>query len=217
MGAADMNLKRVLVANRGEIALRIVRAARALRIESVLAASAADRDSMAARTADRVVLLGPAPARDSYLNADLLVHAAKATGCDALHPGYGFLSERAALANLCAREGITFVGPTAESIERVGGKIAGRQLATSVGVPVIQGSEAVGSVDAALKSATQIGYPVVTKASAGGGGRGMVVARDPASLRSASKRPLSKQRKLLATARFSWSTTSITPGTSRCK
>jgi acetyl-CoA carboxylase, biotin carboxylase subunit len=184
MGAADMNLKRVLVANRGEIALRIVRAARALRIESVLAASAADRDSMAARTADRVVLLGPAPARDSYLNADLLVHAAKATGCDALHPGYGFLSERAALANLCAREGITFVGPTAESIERVGGKIAGRQLATSVGVPVIQGSEAVGSVDAALKSATQIGYPVVTKASAGGGGRGMVVARDPGSLRS---------------------------------
>jgi acetyl-CoA carboxylase biotin carboxylase subunit len=179
-----MSLKRVLVANRGEIALRIVHAARALGIESVLAASAVDRDSMAARTADRVVLLGPAPARASYLNADLLVHAAKATDCDALHPGYGFLSERAALADLCLREGITFVGPTAESIERVGGKIAGRKLATSVGVPVVRGSEALGSVDAALECATQIGYPVVTKASAGGGGRGMVVARDAASLRS---------------------------------
>lgn len=179
-----MSLKRVLVANRGEIALRIVHAARALGIGSVLAASAADRDSMAARTADRVVLLGPAPARASYLNADLLVHAAKATDCDALHPGYGFLSERAALAELCVREGITFVGPTADSIERVGGKIAGRKLANSVGVPVVRGSDALGSVDAALECATQIGYPVVTKASAGGGGRGMVVARDAASLRS---------------------------------
>ncbi|HLJ70986.1 MAG TPA: biotin carboxylase N-terminal domain-containing protein, partial [Roseiarcus sp.] len=107
-----MRLRRVLIANRGEIALRIVRAAKSLGLETVLAASAADRDSLAAREADRVVTLGPAPARASYLNANLVVHAAKAAGCDALHPGYGFLSERAVLARLCEEHGIAFVGPT---------------------------------------------------------------------------------------------------------
>src|SRR5476651_237935 len=118
-----MALSRILIANRGEIALRIVRAARALGIESVLAASSADRDSMAAREADRTVVIGPAPARASYLDARLVVHAAKATGCDGLHPGYGFLSERHALAELCAEEGIAFVGPSAASIQAVGDKL----------------------------------------------------------------------------------------------
>ncbi len=179
-----MSLHRVLIPNRGEIALRIVRASRALGIESVVAASSADRASLAAQEADRVVVIGPPPARRSYLDANLVVHAAIATKCDALHPGYGFLSERASLADLCGREGITFVGPSAESIRRVGGKIAGRELATSIGVPVVEGSEALDSVDAAVACADRIGYPVVTKASAGGGGRGMVVARDVAALRS---------------------------------
>lgn len=183
-----MPLRRLLVANRGEIALRIVRAARVLGIESVLAASAADSQSMAAREADRTVVLGPAPARRSYLDPRLVVHAARATGCDSLHPGYGFLSERSELSALCAEEGIAFVGPTAESIERIGGKIAARELAASVGVPLVEGSGRIESTEEALIVAERIGYPVVTKASAGGGGRGMVVARDPQALRAAFSR-----------------------------
>jgi acetyl-CoA carboxylase biotin carboxylase subunit len=125
-----MALRRILIANRGEIALRIVRAARSLGVETVLAASAADRESMAAREADRTVVLGPAAARDSYLNPRLIVHAAKATGCDGLHPGYGFLSERSSLAALCAEEGIVFVGPSADSILAVGDKLSARRLAS---------------------------------------------------------------------------------------
>ncbi|MBL6616269.1 MAG: ATP-grasp domain-containing protein [Reyranella sp.] len=183
-----MAIRRLFVANRGEIALRIVRAARALGIESVLGASAADAGSLAAREAGRTVVIGPAPAKRSYLDAKLIVHAAKATGCDALHPGYGFLSERAELATLCAENGIAFVGPTAQSIEQVGGKIAARELARSVGVPLVEGSGKVGSTEEALQIAQQIGYPVVTKASAGGGGRGMVVVRDADALSAAFER-----------------------------
>jgi len=167
-----MPLRRILIANRGEIALRIVRAARALGIESVLAASAADRDSLAAREADRTLVIGPAPARASYLDARLIVHAAKSAGCDGLHPGYGFLSERHALAALCEGEGIAFIGPSAESIQAVGDKLAARRLAKAAAVAV----------------ADEIGYPIVTKASAGGGGRGMVVARDAKSLREGFER-----------------------------
>jgi acetyl-CoA carboxylase biotin carboxylase subunit len=177
-----MALRRILIANRGEIALRIVRAARALGIESVLAASAADRDSMAAREADRTLVIGPPPARASYLDARLVVHAAKSTGCDALHPGYGFLSERHSLAELCAEEGIAFVGPSPESIQAVGDKLAARRLAKAAGVAMVPGSAKLESAQAAVAFAEQIGYPVVTKASAGGGGRGMVVARDAKTL-----------------------------------
>ena len=177
-----MRLRRVLVANRGEIALRIVRAAKGLGLETVLAASTADRESLAAREADRVVTLGPAPARSSYLDPRLVVHAAKATGCDALHPGYGFLSERAALARLCEDEGVTFVGPTSQSIEAVGDKLAARRLAKAAGVAMTPGSAKLASADEAVAFAAEIGFPVVTKASAGGGGRGMVVARDAKSL-----------------------------------
>lgn len=177
-----MEITRLLVANRGEIALRIVRAARRRGIETVLAASAADRDSLAAREADRVVVIGPPPARQSYLNANLIVHAAKATGCDALHPGYGFLSERAVLARLCAEENIIFVGPMAETIDAVGDKLAARRLAEAAGVPMVPGTPALADAQAAVAAAEGLGYPVVTKASAGGGGRGMVVAADPAQL-----------------------------------
>jgi acetyl-CoA carboxylase, biotin carboxylase subunit len=183
-----MPLSRVLVANRSEIALRIVRAAKSLGVETVLAASVADRDSLAAREADRVVTLGPAPARASYLDANLVVHAAKATGCDALHPGYGFLSERAALAKLCEDHGIAFVGPSAASIEAVGDKLAARRLARSAGVPMTPGSAKLASAEEAVAFASDIGFPVVTKASAGGGGRGMVVARDAKSLAAGFER-----------------------------
>jgi acetyl-CoA carboxylase biotin carboxylase subunit len=181
-------VKRLLIANRGEIALRIVRAARALGIESVLAASAADKDSLAAREADRTVVLGPAKAALSYLDPKLVVHAAKATGCDALHPGYGFLSERTALVTLCEDNGIAFVGPTATSMDQVGGKIAARELAHGAGVPLVPGSGALASADEALAFAGKVGFPVVTKASAGGGGRGMVVARNAAELKEGFER-----------------------------
>jgi acetyl-CoA carboxylase biotin carboxylase subunit len=183
-----MALRRLLIANRGEIALRVVRAARALGIETVLAASSADRDSLAAREATRTVTIGPAKASLSYLEAKLVVHAARATGCDALHPGYGFLSERAELARLCEDNGIVFVGPTAQSIGQVGGKIAARELAQAAGVPLVPGSAALADVEEALAFAQRVGYPVVTKASAGGGGRGMVVAHHEQELREGFER-----------------------------
>lgn len=179
-----MPIKCLLIANRGEIAVRIVRAAKAKGIETVLAVSAADRDSMAATEADRAVAIGPAAARDSYLNGDMLIHAALSTGCDAVHPGYGFLSERAAFAEKCENAGLNFVGPKAETIRLVGDKLAARALARAAGVPMVSGSEKVDTVDDALRIADGIGFPVITKASAGGGGRGMVVARSPEELRS---------------------------------
>ena len=177
-----MALSRVFVANRGEIAVRIVRACHTLRLESVVGVSDADRESLAAELADRAVVLGPAPARDSYLNANLLVHAAKATGCDALHPGYGFLSESAALAELCEREGIVFVGPRAETIERLGDKLTARAIAVEAGVPTVPGSDCVRAAAEARRFAASVGYPVLVKASAGGGGRGMFVARSEADI-----------------------------------
>ena len=178
-------VSRLFVANRGEIALRAVRAAQALGIPAVLGVSKADKESLAARSADRVVVLGPAPARDSYLNARLIVHAATQTGCTLLHPGYGFLSERAELAELCAQEGIVFVGPTAASIRQVGDKLSARAMAKLAGVPMTSGSDAVADLAHALRSAELIGYPVITKASAGGGGRGMLVAHTPEELAAA--------------------------------
>ena len=174
-----MALSRVFVANRGEIAVRVVRACHARGLETVVGVSDADRDSLAAELADRAVVLGPAPARDSYLNTNLVVHAAKATGCDALHPGYGFLSESPALAGLCEREGISFIGPRAETIERLGDKLAARAIAADAGVPIVPGSDHIRSAAEAQKFAGSIGYPVLIKASAGGGGRGMFVARSP--------------------------------------
>ena len=172
-----MALSRVFVANRGEIALRIVRACRSLGLESVVGVSDADREGMAAELADRAVVLGPGPARESYLNANLLVHAAKATACDGLHPGYGFLSESPALADLCEREGIAFVGPRAGTIERLGDKLTARTIAIEAGVPIVPGSDRIRSAAEARSFAASVGYPVLMKASAGGGGRGMFVAR----------------------------------------
>jgi len=169
-------LNRVLIANRGEIAVRINRAAHALGIETVQAVSAADRDSMAADMADRTVVLGPSPSKSSYLDARLLVHAAKQTRCDCLHPGYGFLSERAELANLCAESEVTFVGPGAATIEMLGDKLRARAVAEDAGVPLVPGTDSIADIKLAHESAEAIGYPVVMKASAGGGGRGMFIA-----------------------------------------
>ena len=173
-----MPIRRLFVANRGEIALRIVRAAHALGMETVLAVSQADCGSLAMQEADRALVIGPPPARLSYLNANALIHAAIASGCDALHPGYGFLSERAEFAQLCEEQNLIFVGPRAETIRAVGDKLSARALAAQAGVPMTPGSPGLKSVAEALKWAEELKYPVISKASAGGGGRGMRISRD---------------------------------------
>ncbi len=177
-----MALSRLFVANRGEIAARIIRTAKALGIETVLGVSDADRGSLPARMADRAVCLGPAPATRSYLRADLVLHAAKATGCDALHPGYGFLSEKEALSRGCEEAGIAFVGPRPETIGLLGDKLSARAAAREAGVPLVPGTEGIATLKAAREAAEGLGYPVVMKASAGGGGKGMFRADSAADL-----------------------------------
>jgi len=177
-----MSISRVLSVNRGEIAARVVKAAQALGIEAVQAVSLADRESMAAQLADRTVVIGPAPSRLSYLDPKLLVHTALATGCDALHPGYGFLSERAALATLCAEHGITFIGPRPETIAALGDKLEAKALARAAGVPLVPGTDRIADATEAQAAAETLGYPVLMKASAGGGGRGMFIARSASDL-----------------------------------
>ncbi|MEM9123601.1 MAG: biotin carboxylase N-terminal domain-containing protein, partial [Pseudomonadota bacterium] len=179
-----MPLSRLLIANRGEIAVRINRAARALGIETVQVLSAADRDTMAADLADRTLVIGPGPAGASYLRPDLIVHAALASGCDAVHPGYGFLSERAALADLCADNDVTFVGPPGSILTALGDKLEARSIADRVGVPRVPGTDKIGSAREAIDAAERIGFPVLMKAAAGGGGRGMFIARDASALKT---------------------------------
>ena len=168
-------MKRVLIANRGEIALRVIRACQQMGIETVLAASAADRDSLPAREADRTVVIGPAPAAQSYLDVQRLIMAARGTGADAIHPGYGFLSESPELAEACAANGLIFVGPRLQDIRAMGNKITAREHAKRFGLPLLPGTEKVTSWQAAAAVAAQIGYPVLLKAAAGGGGKGMKV------------------------------------------
>lgn len=167
-----MAIRRIFIANRGEIAVRIIRTCRALGIETVLAASTADRDSLPARLADRTVCIGPPHPSESYLRIETIVEAARGTHCDAIHPGYGFLSERAALAKMCEEEGVIFIGPTAAQIETVGDKLRARLAAQAAQVPVIPGG-AVSDVDEAITLAQRIGVPLLVKAVGGGGGRGM--------------------------------------------
>jgi acetyl-CoA carboxylase biotin carboxylase subunit len=174
-------MKRVFIPNRGEIAVRIVRACRALDLECVVGASAADMSGMAARQADRVVCLGPGPASESYLRDDVVVHAALATGCDAIHPGYGFLSESPRLATRARDHGITFVGPPAEAIALAGDKLAARREAAAAGAPVLPGGE-VGDAAGARRLADELGYPLLVKAAGGGGGRGIKRIHGPDEL-----------------------------------
>lgn len=174
-----MALRRVLVANRGEIAVRVIRACRALGIETVLGVSEADRDTLGARLADEVLVLGPAPSPQSYLDIDRLLTVAVGTGCDAVHPGYGFLAEREAFAAAVEDAGLVFVGPTSDSIARMGDKLTARGIAERAGVPVVPGSPAVASIDEAMAAAEQVGYPLMLKASAGGGGKGIQIVDSP--------------------------------------
>jgi acetyl-CoA carboxylase biotin carboxylase subunit len=165
-------IRRILIANRGEIAARIIRTCRALHIETVLAVSEADRDSVPAALADRTVCIGPARASESYLNAAIIVQAALGTQADAVHPGYGFLSERPALAQLCEARGLVFIGPTAEQLEAVSDKVRARGEAQRAGIPVAAGAT-VTTLDEAMAAAREIGTPLLVKAVGGGGGRGM--------------------------------------------
>jgi acetyl-CoA carboxylase biotin carboxylase subunit len=169
-----MAVRRILIANRGEIALRILRACRELGVEAVQAHSSADAATEPVRLADAAVEVGGPPASESYLNAAALIDAARRTGCDAIHPGYGFLSENAAFADACAGSGIGFIGPKGDVIRLMGDKAAARAVAIEAGVPVTPGSrEPVVSPEAARAVAAEVGYPLLIKASAGGGGRGM--------------------------------------------
>ena len=168
-------MTRVLVANRGEIAVRIIRACADERVESVAIVSDADRSSMAAYLADRVVCIGPGASTESYLDINRVMAAALATGCDALHPGYGFLAERPELAEACQENGITFIGPSADTIRRGGDKIQARAVAESLGISTGSGSTALANLAEARRQVEAIGVPVLLKAAAGGGGRGMVL------------------------------------------
>jgi acetyl-CoA carboxylase biotin carboxylase subunit len=171
-------MRRLLIDNRGEIALRIIRACQELGIETVAVYSDADANAPHVLAADQAVHLGPSPAPESYLNAPKLLEAARVTGADAVHPGYGFLSERAHFARACADAGLVFVGPPADAIERMGSKIGARELMQRAGVPVVPGETPADQSDAALeRSITAIGYPALLKPSAGGGGIGMKIIR----------------------------------------
>jgi acetyl-CoA carboxylase biotin carboxylase subunit len=177
--------EKVLVANRGEIALRVVRACQELGVAAVAVYSDADESALHVRHADEAVRIGPPPAGKSYLNVEALIDAAKETGAEAVHPGYGFLAENAAFAAACREAGLTFVGPSAEVIEKLGNKSAARRLAREAKVPVVPGSDDASSADEAAQTAGGIGYPIMVKAAAGGGGRGIRVAEDEDELRKA--------------------------------
>ena len=185
-------LKRVLIANRGEIALRILRACREMGIETVAVYSQADAEALHVQLATRAVCIGPAPASESYLNQNALLAVVKATGCDGVHPGYGFLSENADFADACAREGLTILGPRGETIRNAGANSAPRALMRRAGVPVTPGSDGVvATVEEALAAAERVGYPVLLKASAGAADGASVAATAPASC----LRPLPSRRR----------------------
>src|SRR6184192_635709 len=177
---------KILIANRGEIALRVLRACKELGISTVAVHSTADADAMHVRLADESVCIGPPPSKDSYLNVPALLSACEITGADAVHPGYGFLSENARFAEILQEHNIQFIGPKPAHIRLMGDKIEAKRTAKRLGIPVVPGSDGPLSYDTeALAQAGSIGFPVLVKAAAGGGGRGMKVAASPAELPAA--------------------------------
>ena len=178
--------RKLLIANRGEIACRVIRTAKAMGLRTVAVYSEADRDAMHVAMADEAVLLGPARARDSYLNIERLIEVARKSGAEAVHPGYGFLSESAEFAQACLDAGLVFVGPTAAMIRVMGSKSGSKMLMEQAGVPLVPGYHGEAQDDATLaQAADKIGFPVLVKASAGGGGRGMRIVRSPGELAAA--------------------------------
>lgn len=175
--------KKVLIANRGEIAVRVIRACRELGIHTVAVYSTADKNALHAKIADEAVCIGPAASKDSYLNVRAIISACEITGADAVHPGFGFLSENPSFAKTCEKCGITFIGPRAHSIEMLGDKAQAKETMKEAGVPVIMGSDgAISNIHAAHTLAAELGYPVMVKASAGGGGRGIRIVRSDEEL-----------------------------------
>ena len=187
-------ISRVLVANRGEIAVRVIRACRTLGIETVLAASEADRDSLPARLADRVLCVGPAPSASSYLKVGTIVEAALGSGSDAIHPGYGFLAEQPELSQACMDNGLVFIGPGPEHIRTMGDKLAARQAVAGLGIPVVPGSGLVGEFSEALDTAEDVGYPILLKAAAGGGGKGMKTVYRPEDMETVFREAAAEAR-----------------------
>lgn len=177
---------KILIANRGEIAVRIIRACKELGIKTVAVHSDVDADALHVSFADESVCIGPAASANSYLNMKAIISAAEMADADAIHPGYGFLSENAEFAEICEQCGVTFIGPTAENMRVMGDKISARQTVTAAGVPILPGTnKSIETAEEAVKIAAEIGYPVIIKASAGGGGRGMKIVHSPASLPTA--------------------------------
>ena len=229
--------RRVLVANRGEIAVRIIRACQELGVESIAVYSDADRGAAHVRAADNAVRLGPAAPAESYLRGDRIVAAAIDRGAEAIHPGYGFLSERASFAELVESAGLTWVGPRGKTIAAIGDKLAARRLAQSVGVPIVPGTlepvstgglvtgssghsarasgEAAAARAAVLDAAAAVGYPLMVKAAAGGGGRGMRRVDGPGALETALADGSAEAAPRSAMARSTWSERSGRPATSR--
>lgn len=189
-----LNIKRVFIANRGEIAVRVIRACQALGIESVVGFSTADKETMAARLADRAVCIGPPPATESYLKIPYLITAALGTGCDALHPGYGFLAESTELAQACAENNIKFIGPQPENISNMGNKLKARSLVARHGVPTLPGSKKVDSYQEATEVVNTIGYPVMIKAAAGGGGLGIQIVTENTDLKQSFENAAAEAR-----------------------
>jgi len=176
---------RVLVANRGEIAVRVIRTLHELGVEAVAVYSTADRGALHTRLADRAICIGPPPAAESYLSIASIIAAAETTGCQAIHPGYGFLAENAAFVRTCADNDLVFIGPDADVMERMGDKVRAKAEMTAAGVPVVPGTDGLGSVADAREAAETIGYPVLLKAAAGGGGKGMRLVASASELESA--------------------------------
>ena len=180
--------QKILIANRGEIALRIIRAAREMGIKTVAVYSTADRDSLHVRFADEAVCIGPPPSKESYLNIPRLMAAAELTNADAVHPGYGFLAENAGFAEICTSSGLTFIGPSADAIAKMGDKALAKETMKKAGVPVVPGSDGVISdFNQVKRIASEVGFPVIIKATAGGGGRGMRIVREMGELENAYK------------------------------
>jgi acetyl-CoA carboxylase biotin carboxylase subunit len=187
-GGLGTMLKKVLIANRGEIALRIIRACRELGIPSVAVYSDADEEALHVRQADEAIYIGPAKAQKSYLNIEAITEAARDKGADSVHPGYGFLAENARFAAACREAGLAFIGPSAETMERIGDKSAARRLAREADVPIVPGTEENATPEEAVERAEEIGYPVMVKAAAGGGGMGIRVVESEGELEEAVKK-----------------------------
>src|SRR5260221_7592559 len=195
--------KRILIANRGEIAVRIIRACRELGIESVAVYSDADRAALHVREADRAYLVGPAPAAESYLNTTKILEAADRTGADAVHPGYGFFSERAAFARAVQDAGLTWIGPPPEAIERMGDKVEARKIMSAAAVPVVTGSPGtLETEEEVIAIAREIGFPIMVKAAAGGGGKGLRFVEDEKNLASIVRTVASEAKSSFGDGRF---------------